>query len=493
MDVKWIRTAAVAMLGMAATGMGGAAFADVLYNDDIIVKGSICVGVDCNSGESFSFDTIRMKENNLRIRFIDTSVTSGFPTRDWQILVNDSINGGKNLFAIENVDNDRRPFVIADNAQQHALYIGPNAAVGLGTSAPAVELHILEGNSPTVRLDQDGSSGFAAQAWDVGGNETNFFIRDVSNNSNLPLRIRAGAPTASIYVAADGDVGFRTTSPDGMFDIASASNANQHAFFVSATDDVGIGTGSPRGPFEVGNTSRVETDAPPFIVASNNNVGVGTSAPRGPFEVGAASGLATDPSRFMVAANGNVGTGTATPTAPMHVYRDNGTADILIEDAGTSNGFMTMLELKNHTASGTGFRITSGTDEIDLSNTGGEFRIQIRDGDPFELSLDRDGNLTVDGTVTASGGAATLPDYVFEEGYDLRSLDELRAYIEAEGHLPGVVSASEARREDGRYSIEMISFQFALLEKIEELTLYTLAQEDAIRALQAELETSQGG
>ena len=94
MDFKWIRTASVAALGMASITMGGAAFADVLYNDDVIVKGSMCVGVDCNNGESFGFDTIRLKENNLRIVFRDTSVSSGFPTRDWQILANETANGG---------------------------------------------------------------------------------------------------------------------------------------------------------------------------------------------------------------------------------------------------------------------------------------------------------------------------------------------------------------------------------------------------------------
>ena len=35
----------------------------------------------------------------------------------------------------------------------------------------------------------------------MAGNETNFFIRDVTNGSKLPFRIRPGAPTSSIDVA----------------------------------------------------------------------------------------------------------------------------------------------------------------------------------------------------------------------------------------------------------------------------------------------------
>ncbi len=41
---------------------------DQKIQDDLVVVGSICAGFDCVSGESFGFDTIRLKENNLRAR-----------------------------------------------------------------------------------------------------------------------------------------------------------------------------------------------------------------------------------------------------------------------------------------------------------------------------------------------------------------------------------------------------------------------------------------
>ena len=58
---------------------------DQVILDDLIVDGSLCVGLDCVNGESFGFDSIRLKENNLRIKVQDTSATASFPTRDWQI------------------------------------------------------------------------------------------------------------------------------------------------------------------------------------------------------------------------------------------------------------------------------------------------------------------------------------------------------------------------------------------------------------------------
>ena len=59
----------------------GKAMADFVIADDLIVQGSACVGLDCADGESFGFDTIRLKENNTRIKFDDTSTSPGFPAK----------------------------------------------------------------------------------------------------------------------------------------------------------------------------------------------------------------------------------------------------------------------------------------------------------------------------------------------------------------------------------------------------------------------------
>ena len=77
--------------------------ADQVILDDLIVDGSTCVGQDCVNGEAFGFDTIRVKENNLRIKFDDTSSTSSFPQQDWQLTANDSSNGGLNKFSIDDI------------------------------------------------------------------------------------------------------------------------------------------------------------------------------------------------------------------------------------------------------------------------------------------------------------------------------------------------------------------------------------------------------
>src|SRR5882672_5192780 len=73
---------AVALVLGATLMSGGRAAADFVIADDLIVQGSTCTGLDCVNNESFGFDTLKLKENNLRIFFEDTSVSAGFPSND---------------------------------------------------------------------------------------------------------------------------------------------------------------------------------------------------------------------------------------------------------------------------------------------------------------------------------------------------------------------------------------------------------------------------
>jgi len=239
--------------GVSAFGlMAGMAQADQQILDDLIVGGSICAGTDCSNGESFGFDTIRLKENNLRIKFQDTSNTASFPTNDWQITANDSGNGGQNKFSIDDIDGGRTPFTIEASAPSHSLYVDDGGRIGLRTSTPVVEMHMVSGDSPTLRLEQDGSSGFTPQTWDVAGNETNFFVRDATNGSRLPFKIRPSAPTNALYIDTDGDVGLGTASPNAALHVASG-NLN-----VANGDLTVAGDGTSGGALTVSNAGTAQ-------------------------------------------------------------------------------------------------------------------------------------------------------------------------------------------------------------------------------------------
>ncbi len=196
-------------------GLSSAVFADQQILDDLIVDGSVCVGFDCVNGETFEFDTIRLKENNTRLRFDDTSTSSSFPRNDWQLTANETSNGGMNKFSIDDLTAGTVPFLVEAGAGNHALYIDADGHLGFGTSMPSVGLHQASGNSPTLRLEQDVSEGWEAQSWDVGGNEANFFIRDVTGGGVLPFRILPGAPANSLVVEETGNVSIAGTLSEG--------------------------------------------------------------------------------------------------------------------------------------------------------------------------------------------------------------------------------------------------------------------------------------
>jgi hypothetical protein len=186
---------------------------DIVHADDVIIDGSLCVGNDCYSGLDFGFDTIVLMENNLRIFFDDTSTIQNYPRNDWRIICNDSTDGGGRYFAIEDATEVSNILVLEAGAPDNSLYVDSHGDVGIGTSTPYYELHIVDGDSPCVRLDQDGSYGWTPQKWDLCGNESNFFIRDATHASKLPFRIEPDAPTNSIFIKSDGKVGIGTGSP----------------------------------------------------------------------------------------------------------------------------------------------------------------------------------------------------------------------------------------------------------------------------------------
>jgi len=73
-------------------------------------------------------------------------------------------------------------------------------------------------------------------------------------------------------------------------------------------------------------------------------------------------------------------------------------------------------------------------------------------------------------------------DYVFAPSYELRSLADLRDYIDEYGHLPNMPSAEEMG--DGMEVSDIVHRQMVT---IEELTLYTLQQQTEINELKAQV------
>src|SRR5437660_2805352 len=132
---------------------------DVVTADDEIIQGSVCVGLDCVVNEAFNFDTIRLKENNTRIGFMDTSSGVGFPTNDWTIRANDSANGGGNFLAFVDqgpnstgAETGTIVFEVDAGAPANSLRVSSAGRVGIKTATPLLDVHANNSNTPAIRL-----------------------------------------------------------------------------------------------------------------------------------------------------------------------------------------------------------------------------------------------------------------------------------------------------------------------------------------------------
>ncbi|WP_420574983.1 hypothetical protein [Kordia sp.] len=96
---------------------------------------------------------------------------------------------------------------------------------------------------------------------------------------------------------------------------------------------------------------------------------------------------------------------------------------------------------------------------------------------PTDYDLAVGGNIIAEKVKVQLEDEWEWPDYVFENTYTLPTLNEVSQYIEENGHLKDVPSADEVK-ENGIFLGEMDA---KLLRKIEELTLYTIAQQEEIK------------
>jgi len=95
--------------------------------------------------------------------------------------------------------------------------------------------------------------------------------------------------------------------------------------------------------------------------------------------------------------------------------------------------------------------------------------------------------LAVNGTITSKKVKVTLTgwsDYVFNDDYHLRPLNEVERYVQQNHHLPEVPSAEEVKKD----GLDVGDNQATLLKKIEELTLYVIEQNKRLSEQEKKME-----
>ena len=176
--------------------------AQTMIWDDLSVVGRACIGIDCTDSEPFGLDILKLKHNNTRLLFQDTSTSAGFATTDWQLVANDLNSGGQNRFSIEDVTAATVPFTIRGSAPSHSIFVSNLGWVGLGTSTPDARLDVEAAGTVEMRLTSTGgnvwrqlndASGFGLELLGAGFRAVNV---DAAGNMEIHGMLTEGSSRA---------------------------------------------------------------------------------------------------------------------------------------------------------------------------------------------------------------------------------------------------------------------------------------------------------
>jgi len=250
---------------------------DSVIPDDLVVQGTACIGPNCLNGDPDATNTIKLKSRTPRILFDDPmGFGCCFPATDWILQANTDAPSPE--FFLQEAFSGFKPFVVQDGAPSYTLvasfgagFSSTSGRVGINTQVPLQPLHVVSDTGPTIRLEQPVSPG-PARIWDVGANNTQFFVSDITAGSVQPFRIRAGAPTSSIDVAASGNVGIGTASPSVPLHVSRSTGAILEGILLSNNNEARVsientGVGA-RYTMAVNNTNPAI-----FFIARNSDVG----------------------------------------------------------------------------------------------------------------------------------------------------------------------------------------------------------------------------
>jgi hypothetical protein len=146
-----------------------------------------------------------------------------------------------------------RRLVVVTAALCAALLLAVCASVSSADFVLGENMTVKTKDTPRLRLEQTAEE-FPAQTWDVASNHLGFFIRDLSHEATLPFRIKPDAPTDSLTVGENGNVGVGRADPSAGLEVyrygqartlytdpARNPDASWSAGIPSLEDSFGIG------------------------------------------------------------------------------------------------------------------------------------------------------------------------------------------------------------------------------------------------------------
>ncbi len=386
----------------------------------------------------------------------------------------------------------------------------PNGNVGVGTTNPSSTLELKKGGQGIKFLTGTNTSGYSLN---IGVNDDGINFK---NNSTVRGFNFINEQGNLISILPNGNFGIGTTNPKAKFQISGrSSNWNEIT--------QGLSTGTIH--LDPNNTSNHFGNAITFGASdtSNKNAQAGIYV-RSDGNYGTKMYFSTTDSyatgsktAMLIDHKGNIGIGTANPLAKFHTEGQArfGASGVLTADwtyqtnwGGSSNkwagyiGFNASRNNEDNKDHYKGVNKYTSKGVFEGSNYG--FRWLYRNHNNHDsdgqhqlteyMRLANNGNLgigtsTPDAKLTVKGKihaeevkidlSVPAPDYVFKKDYDLLTIAQVQQHIKAKGHLPNIPSAKVLETE----GVDLGIMNMKLLEKIEELTLYTIDQENKIKKL----------
>ena len=357
-----------------------------------------------------------------------------------------------------------------------AMRVAASGNVGIGTTAPANKLHIVDvtgTNTLNLQLSTNTLNETIGIAFGtLPGNRTKASITGVNTNAGnsagaLAFYTSSGTSlNEAMRINSVGNVGIGSSTPASQLHVYENSTGNNSATGITLEQG---GTGNALLQF-------LQTGVQRWTMGIDNSTAGGQS-----FKIAAGIGLGTA-DKLTVLTSGNVGIGTNSPGVKTQITgllgfpaNAGGTQTGILRLQGTgSNG---VLDFSVNGGSGAALQATS---QIDLSQNY-TLSLNPNGGNVGIGTTSPDQKLTVNGTVHSSQVIVDTniptPDYVFDKTYDLPTLSTVKTYIDKNHHLPEMPSAAEFAK-NGQNLGDMNTL---LLKKVEELTLYLIANEKKMK------------
>lgn len=183
--------------------------------------------------------------------------------------------------------------------------------------------------------------------------------------------------------------------------------------------------------------------------------------------------------------NGNLGIGTTSPNATLQIGDSNNSGNPTVETETKR------LSLAPVTHSGSDWFFTTRDNNpyanLDIGYSSNKTITLRHDGNVGIGSPNPTSKLTVAGNINSREVKVSVDagaDFVFEKDYALPSLQEVEKFVTENKHLPEIASAKEMQRE----GINLSEMNIKLLQKIEELTLYVIEQNNQLKLQRKKIE-----